>query len=259
MMAAGARPAGPPCGTAARRRRRRDRAARARDSRAPPRARRALGQRRALQKAERGGGVELDIHGGGRSSHTIGHERRGLVHDPIDEPASGVALLEDAVRRAVAQRHVPLVAIPGRTRGRAPRLTPRHPPAPDVRQGPAQVATAPPVEAAAVGRRRARTARRSTRDARRHGQTAAAQGRRPAARTGIGGGPAIAESEGHGPRARGDVGNRGRDPGAKGLIANAPGRSVSTSTGAPKRSSPISAREARDRASTAARATAAGA
>jgi hypothetical protein len=61
-----------------------------------------LGKRRTLKKAEGRRGVELDIHG------------FGSIDDPIDEPRVGFTILKNPVHRAVAQRHVPFVAIPAR-------------------------------------------------------------------------------------------------------------------------------------------------
>src|SRR2546426_10142363 len=64
-----------------------------------------FGKRRALEKAEGGGGVEFDV--------MRRHDRPSWsINDGIDEPPLGVAILKNPVHRAVAERDVPFVAIP---------------------------------------------------------------------------------------------------------------------------------------------------
>ena len=64
-------------------------------------------QRRALQKAERRRSVELDVRGG----HDT-RMRRGSVDNPVNKPSARVAIAEDSVHGPVAERDVPLVAVP---------------------------------------------------------------------------------------------------------------------------------------------------
>ena len=69
-----------------------------------------FGQRGALQKAERRRGVEFDVHGSGvRWSELAGVDS---IDNSVDEPSLRVARAEQPIRRAIGQRHVPLVAIP---------------------------------------------------------------------------------------------------------------------------------------------------
>ena len=119
-----------------------------------------FGQRGALEKAERGGGVEFDVHG--RSGRSVDSEQSrtcddrlsattaNSVHDALEEPGVRVALAEHAIGRAVAQRHVPFVAIP-----RCPSL-----PASRRTCAPCRPSTTRPT--CATGRRTSRRARRSS-------------------------------------------------------------------------------------------------
>src|SRR6185369_2377899 len=71
-----------------------------------------LGQRGALKKAESRCGVKLDVHPG------VGIRDSGFecgvesIDHALDEPCIRVALAEDAIGRAIAERDVPLVALP---------------------------------------------------------------------------------------------------------------------------------------------------
>ena len=57
-----------------------------------------FGQRRALKKAESGSGVELDVH--------------GSIDHALNEPLFTGPLAKQAIRDAVGQRDIPLIAIP---------------------------------------------------------------------------------------------------------------------------------------------------
>ena len=67
-------------------------------------------KRGALKKAEGGGGVELDV------IRTSSVSPLWLINDRIDEPPVGVPIAKDPVDRAVAERDVPLVAVPEASR-----------------------------------------------------------------------------------------------------------------------------------------------
>ena len=61
-----------------------------------------FGKRRALEKTERRRGVELDV----RRRHDS-----TSIDNGVNEPGVGVAILEDAIDRAIAERDVPFVSI----------------------------------------------------------------------------------------------------------------------------------------------------
>jgi hypothetical protein len=46
----------------------------------------------------------------------------GSIDDGIDKPGTGLAILEDAIDRAVVQRHIPFVAVPTGLVGRVGRV-----------------------------------------------------------------------------------------------------------------------------------------
>ncbi len=77
-----------------------------------------FGKRGALQKAERRCRMKLDIHGGWPGTGAIDtidtKDADGgvSVHDAVHEPGVSAAMAEQTVGGAVAERHVPLVAIP---------------------------------------------------------------------------------------------------------------------------------------------------
>src|SRR6476620_3504870 len=97
-----------------------------------------FGKRRAAQETERGSGVEFYVHvnnpitpnaqrlslpqlprcsrmnerlGIGRASD-VGSWELSSINDPLEEPMVRVALTNQAIRRAIVERHVPFVTIP---------------------------------------------------------------------------------------------------------------------------------------------------
>ena len=90
-----------------------------------------FGQRGAAEEAEGGGGVKFYVHGtnsitpnsqrlrrgqfprfGSWDKKPVGRWELSSVDDSLEEPVVRIALVEDAIGRAVVERHVPLVPIP---------------------------------------------------------------------------------------------------------------------------------------------------